>query len=137
MSSPLPGPAPLGTVLVVDDEALLRHLLARTLAEAGFDVIEADNGEVALHAIRGCQGSLRLVVTDIRMPVMDGIEFAREFRPLFPRVPILFITGWETDSNGPGFTEGELLLKPFGPDRFLETASRILNGEMHAGRCSA
>jgi CheY-like chemotaxis protein len=69
----------------LDDEAMLRHLLARTLGEAGFDLIEAENGDAALRAIRGSRDSLRLVVTDLSMPVMSGVEFAREFRPLYPR----------------------------------------------------
>jgi len=51
--------------LVVDDEAMLRHLLARTLADVGFDVIEAENGEAALRAVARCRDRLRLVVTDI------------------------------------------------------------------------
>jgi DNA-binding response OmpR family regulator len=138
MSAPLPSSSPHGTVLVVDDEAMLRLLLARTLREAGFDVIEAENGEAALHAIRGSRDSLRLVVTDLSMPVMGGVEFAREFRPLYPRVPILFITGRETESRiGPGLSEDQLLLKPFGPEVFLETVSRILARGSHAGRTSA
>jgi len=138
MSVALPYSSTRGTVLVVDDEAMLRHLLARALTEAGFDVIEAENGEVALGAARSCRDALRLVVTDISMPVMGGIEFAREFRPLCPWVPILFITGRETDSRvGPGLSEDELLLKPFGPDVFLETVSRIMTGEADACRSTA
>jgi Response regulator receiver domain len=66
---------------------MLRHLLARTMADAGFDVIEAENGEVALRAVARCRDRPRLVVTDISMPVMGGMEFAREFRPLCPRSP--------------------------------------------------
>jgi DNA-binding response OmpR family regulator len=138
MSLPLPASSPHGTVLIVDDEAMLRHMLARTLAEAGFDVIEAENGDAALRAIRGCRDSLRLVVTDLSMPVMGGVEFAREFRPLYPRVPILFITGREADTRiGAGLSEDELLLKPFGPDVFLETVCRSLARGRYADRSSA
>jgi two-component system, OmpR family, response regulator len=138
VSSPLTCPATRGTVLVVDDEAMLRHLLSRTLSEAGFDVVEAENGEAALRAASRCRASLTLVVTDISMPVMGGIEFARQFRPLYPRVPILFITGREADSRpGPGLTEDDLLLKPFGPDDLLSTVSRILARENREGRSSA
>ena len=138
MSSTPPLSSPHGTILVVDDEAMLRHLLARTLADAGFDVLEAENGEAALRAVARCRDRLRLVVTDISMPVMGGMEFAREFRPLCPRVPILFITGRETESRtGAGHNQDDLLLKPFGPDVFLRTVSRILAREIHAGLSSA
>jgi CheY-like chemotaxis protein len=138
MSSPLSSPARGGTVLVVDDEAMLRQLLSRTLSEAGYEVVEAENGETALRAVSGCRASLILVVTDISMPVMSGIEFAREFRPLYPRVPILFITGREADSRpGPGLAQDDLLLKPFGPDDFLDAVSRILTRDNHEGRFSA
>ncbi len=85
--------APRGTVLVVDDEELLRRLLSRVLADAGFGVVEAENGAAALETARRLKGGLGLVVTDIHMPVMDGLEFARALRPLQPTVPILFITG--------------------------------------------
>jgi DNA-binding response OmpR family regulator len=138
MSSPPDVLIPRGTVLVIDDEAMLRRLLARTLSEAGFEVIEAENGEAALRAVSGHRPALTLVVTDISMPVMGGIEFAREFRPLHPRVPFLFITGREAASwSGPGVAEDDLLLKPFGPDDFLSTVFRILAREDHEDRTSA
>ncbi len=138
MSSALPYSPPRGTVLIVDDEAMLRHLLARTVADAGFDVIEAENGEEALRALSGCRDTLQLVVTDLSMPVMGGVEFAREFRPLCPRVPILFITGRVADPRASsGLYQDDLLLKPFGPDVFLSTVSRILARGPHAGRSSA
>ena len=87
------------TILLVDDEEFLRRLLARVLGGAGFDVIEAENGAAALRAAAGLNGALRLVVTDIHMPVMNGIEFAREFRPHHPAVPVLFITGRDLASR--------------------------------------
>lgn len=138
MSSPLPYSPSRGTVLVIDDEAMLRHLLARTLGEAGFDVIEAENGEAALRAVARCRDKLTLVVTDISMPIMGGIEFAREFCPLCPLVPVLFITGRDTDSRtGAGLHQDDLLVKPFGTDAFLRTVSRILDREADADLSSA
>jgi two-component SAPR family response regulator len=69
---------------------------------------------------------------------MGGIEFAREFRPLCPRVPILFITGRETNSRtGAGLHKDDLLVKPFGPDAFLRTVTRILDRESDADLSSA
>jgi two-component system, cell cycle sensor histidine kinase and response regulator CckA len=127
------------TVLLVDDEDMLRHLLARALAGAGFRVLEATNGEEALEMARTVKSPINLVVTDIRMPVMDGIEFARSFRPQFPSVPILFMTGKEP-LGSLAMTSGmdeNLLRKPFGPDQFLEAVVRMLGRAPSAGRTTA
>jgi DNA-binding response OmpR family regulator len=120
---------PDSTILLIEDEADLRGLLSRTLEQLHYGVVEASNGELGLQAARRLAGMLCLVVTDINMPVMSGVEFAREFRPLQPRVPILFITGLDSRVTLPETTRlgGELLLKPFGPDLFLETVTRLLH----------
>jgi DNA-binding response OmpR family regulator len=117
-----------GTILVIEDDEDVRGLLVRSLASVELDAVEAGNGEQGLQAARRLAGSLRLVVTDINMPVMSGVEFAREFRPTQPRVPILFITGLDsrTVSLEADYLGGELLVKPFGPDIFLETVTRVL-----------
>ena len=115
------------TILLVDDEEFLRRLLARVLGGAGFDVIEAENGAAALRAVVGLEGVLRLVVTDIHMPVMNGIEFAREFRPQHPAVPVLFITGMEPGiTDDPAYFDGHLLRKPFRSEAFLAAVARLL-----------
>jgi DNA-binding response OmpR family regulator len=116
------------TVLLVDDEELLRRLLSRMLVEAGFGVVEAENGAVAMETARRLDGALRLVVTDIHMPVMDGLEFARQFRPLHPSVPILFITGRDLPPNPDGSAlAADFLRKPFRSEAFLARV-RSLHG---------
>lgn len=116
------------TVLLVDDEELLRRLLSRVLVDAGFGVVEAENGAAALETARRIDGGPHLVVTDIQMPVMDGIEFARQFRPLHPAVPILFITGRDLPSNvDESVTDPGLLRKPFRPETFLAVVSQLVS----------
>jgi CheY-like chemotaxis protein len=118
-----PGP----TVLLVDDEQLLRDLLSRILSDAGFMVAEAADGRAALEVAGRLNGSLRLVVTDIHMPVMTGPEFVREFRPRYPDIPVLYMTGRAT----PVLDEragGELLQKPFTVEAFLALVQRTLGG---------
>jgi two-component system, cell cycle sensor histidine kinase and response regulator CckA len=116
------------TVLLVDDEELLRALPSRMLIAAGFSVVAAENGQAALAAASKLNGSLGLVVTDIHMPVMSGLEFARSFRPLFPRTPVLFITGRDPCGAGqPDLVDAELLQKPFSADAFLHTITRLLS----------
>jgi DNA-binding response OmpR family regulator len=117
------------TVLLVDDEEFLRRMLARLLDEAGFDVVEAANGSAALHAAETVdRSSLSLVVTDINMPLMNGFEFAREFRPLHPEVPLLFITGRDpAEADDPTHFNGYLLRKPFRTEAFIATIDRLVN----------
>jgi CheY-like chemotaxis protein len=117
------------TVLLIEDEHDVRRVLARALDSLELNVVEAPNGELGLTAAKQLVGSLSLVVTDINMPVMSGLEFAREFRPLQPRVPVLFITGIDsrlTVQEAKRFG-GEVLLKPFGPDAFVDSVTRVLN----------
>jgi two-component system cell cycle sensor histidine kinase/response regulator CckA len=116
------------TVLLVDDEELLRRLLSRMLLEAGFTVVDAENGKRALEIARVLDGDLGLVVTDLHMPVMDGLELARELRPTHPSVPILFISGRDLPGkSGPSDRwDEDLLRKPFSAEVFLEAVSRLL-----------
>jgi len=120
------------TILVVDDEEGVRTVIARTLVDAGFEVLQAEHGEAALRVVRGHSGPLILAIVDMNMPVMTGTEFAREFRPMRPGVPVLFITGREP--MVPGI---RLLRKPFGPGLLLETVAVVLGEAQQAERTGA
>jgi two-component system, cell cycle sensor histidine kinase and response regulator CckA len=111
------------TILLVDDEEVLRTLLTRILQDAGLGVAEAPNGRVALELADALGDSLGLVVTDIQMPVMTGPQFVREFRPRYPHVPVLYMTGRIPDDD-----YGELLLqKPFTGEAFLAHVRGLLD----------
>jgi two-component system, cell cycle sensor histidine kinase and response regulator CckA len=127
------------TVLLIEDEHDVRQVLARALGSLELTVVEAPNGELGLSAARRLAGSLSLVVTDINMPVMSGLEFAREFRPLQPRVPVLFITGLDsrlTVQEARRFGS-EVLLKPFGSDTFVNSVARVLDQSILPARSMA
>jgi CheY-like chemotaxis protein len=113
-------------ILLVDDEELVRNLLARLLTHTGYDVEEAENGSAALQAARRLDGSLGLIVTDIDMPVMDGLQFAGALRKTDREVPFLFITGLDPSIVYHTIPDANVLAKPFAPDAFLEIVSRLL-----------
>jgi two-component system, cell cycle sensor histidine kinase and response regulator CckA len=117
---------------VADDEEQVRRLMARVLVDAGWKVIEAENGAAALQAAGQFDGELKLVVTDINMPVMDGLEFAEGFRKLHPDVPVVFVTGKTTTTiTSLCQTDGRatILGKPFTPATLLHIVSQALHGE--------
>jgi DNA-binding response OmpR family regulator len=110
------------------------------LSGAGFDVVEAEHGDHALQQLRGLAGSVSLVVTDINMPVMDGVEFVRRFRPEHPHTPVLFLTGRGNEDQRVGLcleTWGEILRKPFPLDRFLDRVALLLTRGVDAERTVA
>ncbi|WP_221795223.1 sigma-54-dependent transcriptional regulator [Oceanobacter mangrovi] len=112
-------------VLVVDDEDSVRKALSQTLVIEGFEVITAPNGKEALACIRADWSGV--VITDINMPVMDGMALMREIRLIDPDLPIIMLTGHgdvsiavEAMRNG----AYDFLEKPFPTEQLLETVQR-------------
>jgi two-component system, cell cycle sensor histidine kinase and response regulator CckA len=129
MASVAQVPTTRPTVLLVEDDEMLRRVLARTLDDAGCRVLQAENGDVALAIARRLSRAVALVLSDINMPVMNGLEFAKRFRPLYPSVPILFMTGAlpvASDTIPLREVAARLLLKPFGPEVLLEVVRSML-----------
>lgn len=105
-----------GTVLVVDDEPDIRTILARTLAQAGFDVHVAADGREALAIFRAQADRIVCVVLDLAMPQIDGFEAFFELRRIKPGVPIVVISGYNANDIKRRFAENppsEILQKPF------------------------
>jgi DNA-binding NtrC family response regulator len=82
---------PVGRVLLVDDEPELRRLLHRTLNRAGFEVVDAENGRVALETAR--QERFDVVISDVRMPCMGGMELLERLQLEEPGLPVVLISG--------------------------------------------
>jgi CheY-like chemotaxis protein len=110
------------TVLLVEDDAMLRSILAEALAQEGFAVLTAENGEQALAIASPLGRQLDLVVTDVLLPVMDGLELADHLAGLKPPPAVLFISGITTHRD----VSGPVLAKPFGPTAFLEQVARLI-----------
>ena len=84
----------MSKAMVIDDSRAIRLILSSTLAELGYDVCQAANGEEALAAVERENGSISLILGDWNMPVMNGLEFVRRLRsdPRFSSVPLMMVT---------------------------------------------
>jgi signal transduction histidine kinase len=110
-----------GTLLLVDDEPLVRTGTADMLEDLGYCVVQAESGPEALTLLRQCRGHIDALVTDYLMPGMNGAALAREARAILPELPVLVITGYTNTAHMDG-TELPRLSKPF---RQAELGARI------------
>jgi len=117
------------TILVVEDEDLVRPVLTATLAERGFRVLAAENADAALHLWRAHGETIALLLTDVVMPGMSGPQLARRLRDERPSLPVLFMTGYAPDDAGHGdaLREEEVLAKPFLPDALAAKVRKVLD----------
>jgi len=114
-------------VLVADDEASIRDLLSKTLALAEYDVEEAPDGKAALNLLRA--SSFDLLITDLKMPGMDGLALIRDARRLSPALPVIIITAFSTEASAieaVNLGVQGYLTKPFRIARILSTAAKAL-----------
>lgn len=124
-SAPTPPRAGSGpTVLVVEDEDPLRYAIRRLLQNEGYTVLEARNGANALELLAGTEASgVKLVLTDLRMPVMDGRQLAAALARVRPSLPIIFMSGFTAQLMDLRLVSPHLpfLAKPFRNDDLLAT----------------
>jgi two-component system, cell cycle sensor histidine kinase and response regulator CckA len=111
------------TLLVVDDEAPHRFMVARLLAGAGYRVLEAENGLEALRLVEEASNGIRLVIADLRMPVMNGYELAERLTTRPVPMPMVFISGYRQSST---VLPGPVFMKPFSTSHLLEEIRRLL-----------
>jgi two-component system, chemotaxis family, chemotaxis protein CheY len=115
-------------VLTVDDSRTMREMVAFTLKSAGYDVVEAADGQQALTALSGAK--VDLVITDLNMPVMDGLTLIRKVRaiPANRTLPILMLT---TESDDKKKAEGRAagatgwIVKPFNPEKLVSVVQKV------------
>ncbi len=120
-------PAGRARVLVVDDEASIRELLAKTLALAEYDVDLAPDGRTALERLRIIPYDL--LITDLKMPGVDGLAVIREARRLKADIPVIIITGFSTEASAieaVNLGVAGYLTKPFRIPRVLAVAAKAL-----------
>jgi two-component system chemotaxis response regulator CheY len=117
------------TIRTVDDSATVRQMAGLVLREAGYEVIEAVDGVDALAKLKGQE--LNLILTDLNMPNMDGLELTRRVRALasYKFVPVVLLT---TESQPEKKQEGKAagatawIVKPFNPDQLLTVVRKVV-----------
>jgi len=117
------------TIMTVDDSASIRQMVSFTLKQAGYDVVEAVDGEDAMKKLRA--SGVNMLVTDLNMPNMDGIELIRQVRqePRYKFMPIIMLT---TESQTAKKQEGKAagatgwIVKPFKPEQLLAVVRKVL-----------
>lgn len=118
-------------IWVIDDDQSMRWVLEKTLSNSGYQVSAFESGSVALtHFKRSAQSERpQLIITDVRMPGINGFELLKQIKHLAPKIPIIVMTAYsDLDSTLHGFQEGafEYLPKPFDIDDALELVARAI-----------
>ena len=116
-------------ILVIDDSVSLRQVVGIALKTAGYDVIEAADGQQALALLDGRR--IHLMICDVNMPVMDGITFVKEAKKLqaYRFTPIIMLT---TESRESRKQEGQIagakawVVKPFRPEQMLQAVTKLI-----------
>lgn len=119
---------PAHALLLVDDDDAVRRTTRRLLERHGWSVVEAANGEEALQHFHEQRDQLSVLLTDVRMPIMDGVQLARRVRQIDPGFPLVFFSGYdELDADDlTALSRVPVLAKPFAANELLTTLQRAL-----------
>ena len=118
------------TILIVDDSSSLRTVVNMALARAGYDVLEAGDGNEALAKLASCP-KVHLIISDVNMPNMDGITFVTQVKqhPRHKFTPIIMLT---TEDQAAKKEQGRVagakawMVKPFNPPQLLDAVSKLV-----------
>jgi two-component system cell cycle sensor histidine kinase/response regulator CckA len=119
-----------GTILVVEDEDMVRAVAERALSRQGYTVLTAENGEAALELLETCEKP-DLLLSDVVMPLMDGPTMARHVRAKYPDLPILFMSGYAEEQlrRSIDLDNVAFLPKPFSVQQLAEAARDVLTAK--------
>lgn len=117
------------TALIVDDSATMREMVSCAVKQAGFDPLTGSNGQEALDKLTG--QPMDLIITDLNMPVMDGLSFIKAVRARdeYRLVPILMLTAeshGEMEARGRAAGATGWLVKPFNPEMLLQVIGKVV-----------
>jgi len=127
-----------GLVLVVDDEPDVRKVVRMTLEKAGYDVIEAEDGEKAIAEVKKNENMLllNLIITDIRMPNMNGIDVINYYQKEWPSVPLIVLTGFPDLVMAIAMLQHgvvDYLVKPVGAEKLRAAVTQALEQRQVCG----
>ncbi|MBA3580646.1 MAG: PAS domain-containing protein [Gemmatimonadaceae bacterium] len=120
------------TVLLVEDEDMVRKVVRRTLTGRGYKVVEASNGKEALALALEDPSRISLVLTDVMMPQMGGPELARRLWAQFPQLKVIFVSGYAPDTMSPesALPPGAILIeKPFAIEKLITKVREVIDGD--------
>ena len=115
---------PASTILVVEDDNIVRMLIVDVLEELEYNVLEAADGAQALAFLQNDGENIDLLMTDKGLPDMDGIKLANKARELRPTLPILFASGYAENIDAPAGMQ--IIGKPFSIDQLRDKVKSIL-----------
>ena len=114
----------ISTILVVEDDAIVRMLIVDVLEELEFKVLEAGDAEKALEKVKDTDQVIDLMMTDVGLPDMDGKQLATKVRELRPSLPILFASGYAENIDVPDGMQ--VIAKPFSIDQLRDKVKAML-----------
>jgi len=128
--TPVDDPGGSETVLIIEDNDLLRNFVQKALQGYGYRVMDAENGEDALRVCKEHDGRIDLMITDVIMPKMGGREAAKRLQPLYPQMKVIYMSGYTDNAivhhgvleRGLNFLE-----KPFTPEGLARKAREVLD----------
>ena len=119
----------MASILLIDDDELLRSMLARALVQAGHTVIQASDGQMGVELFRAT--TVEVVITDLLMPVQEGVETIIKLRRERPALPIIAMSGGVTNSKvyleiASKIGARRILAKPFSPGELMAVVDEVL-----------
>ncbi len=123
-----------GRVLIMDDEADVRKVVRLILEKAGYEVMEAEDGEKAIEEIQRGENPILMdtIICDIRMPKINGVEAINYFQKQFPRVPLIVMTGHPDLEMATSFLERGVvayLVKPVDSEKLVATVAKAVDSK--------
>jgi len=126
-----------GRVLIMDDEPDIRKVVRLTLEKAGYEVMEADDGEQGIQEIQRDENPILMdaIICDIRMPKITGVEAIQYFQTQYPRVPLIVMTGHPDVQMATSFLNRgvtDYLVKPVEREKLLATVAKAVDSKDHS-----
>lgn len=125
-------------ILVVDDEEMMRELLEDVLALEGYSVATAEDGKAALVRVKECNPLL--VISDIKMPRMNGFELLKSLKERYPNLRVIIMTGYSDDftvKDALRLNADEYIIKPFNTQDIMAVVKSVIGDVKHTGQSAA